>query len=165
MSAPQYKIIFVGDGKVGKTSYVHRLYNNADTRYVPTIGVEVHPYKIDHDEVIFNIWDTAGLEKFGGLKDGYYIQGKCFIAFCSLNDKDSIINLPNWIHEVQRVCENVPFVLVLNKNSSNEENLVFWRNVKEMYPNVEAYEIDIKRDSIDTIIEPLRELRSILMNN
>ena len=22
----------------------------------------------------FNVWDTAGQEKFGGLRDGYYIQ-------------------------------------------------------------------------------------------
>ena len=22
-----------------------------------------------------NIWDTAGQEKFGGLRDGYYIKG------------------------------------------------------------------------------------------
>lgn len=25
--------------------------------------------------MIFNVWDTAGQEKFGGLRDGYYIQG------------------------------------------------------------------------------------------
>lgn len=23
----------------------------------------------------YNVWDTAGQEKFGGLRDGYYIQG------------------------------------------------------------------------------------------
>ena len=23
------------------------------------------------------MWDTAGQEKFGGLRDGYYIQGQC----------------------------------------------------------------------------------------
>ena len=28
----------------------------------------------------FNVWDTAGQEKFGGLRDGYYIQGN-FKAF------------------------------------------------------------------------------------
>ena len=27
----------------------------------------------------FNVWDTAGQEKFGGLRDGYYIQGQCGI--------------------------------------------------------------------------------------
>ena len=28
------------------------------------------------DQLIFNVWDTAGQEKFGGLRDGYYIQGQ-----------------------------------------------------------------------------------------
>jgi len=26
------------------------------------------------------VWDTAGQEKFGGLRDGYYIQGNCAIV-------------------------------------------------------------------------------------
>jgi len=26
-------------------------------------------------QIRFNVWDTAGQEKFGGLRDGYYIQG------------------------------------------------------------------------------------------
>ena len=26
----------------------------------------------------FNVWDTAGQEKFGGLRDGYYIQVSSF---------------------------------------------------------------------------------------
>lgn len=29
--------------------------------------------------ICFNVWDTAGQEKFGGLRDGYYIQGQCGI--------------------------------------------------------------------------------------
>ena len=28
--------------------------------------------------MVFNVWDTAGQEKYGGLRDGYYIQGKIF---------------------------------------------------------------------------------------
>ena len=29
----------------------------------------------------FNVWDTAGQEKFGGLRDGYYIKGEFETAF------------------------------------------------------------------------------------
>lgn len=32
----------------------------------------------------YNVWDTAGQEKFGGLRDGYYIQGELFIFFTCL---------------------------------------------------------------------------------
>jgi GTPase SAR1 family protein len=38
-----------------------------------TLGVEVHPlqFHTNFGEIIFNTWDTAGQEKFGGLRDGY----------------------------------------------------------------------------------------------
>ena len=42
-----------------------------------TLGVEVHPllFHTSRGEIVFNVWDTAGQEKYGGLRDGYYIQG------------------------------------------------------------------------------------------
>ncbi len=45
---------------------------------VATIGVEVHPmtFSTNYGVIQFNVWDTAGQEKFGGLRDGYYIAGK-----------------------------------------------------------------------------------------
>jgi len=45
---------------------------------VATLGVEVHPlvFHTNRGPIKFNVWDTAGQEKFGGLRDGYYIQGK-----------------------------------------------------------------------------------------
>jgi GTPase SAR1 family protein len=38
-----------------------------------TIGVEVHPldFFTNYGKIRFNCWDTAGQEKFGGLRDGY----------------------------------------------------------------------------------------------
>ena len=38
-----------------------------------TLGVEVYPLKFHTScgPIQFNVWDTAGQEKFGGLRDGY----------------------------------------------------------------------------------------------
>ena len=43
-----------------------------------TLGVDVHPllFNTNHGPILFDVWDTAGQEKFGFLRDGYYIQGK-----------------------------------------------------------------------------------------
>ena len=45
---------------------------------VATLGVEVHPltFNTNRGLIQFDVWDTAGQEKFGGLRDGYYIQGE-----------------------------------------------------------------------------------------
>ena len=77
-----FKLVLVGDGGVGKTTFVKRhLTGEFEKKYVATLGVEVHPlpFNTSRGEIYFNVWDTAGQEKFGGLRDGYYIQGKTFI--------------------------------------------------------------------------------------
>lgn len=158
MSFTQYKLILVGDGECGKTSYIHRLYERELSRYNPTIGVEVHPYTFNNEGVIFNIWDTAGQEKFGGLRDGYYIQGACCMVFCSLDKLSSLQNASDWIRGVQRVCENIPFVLVLNKRGMSDENLRVWRQLKRVYPQMKSYKFDVKNASLDKIKQPLLDL-------
>lgn len=70
--------MLVGDGGTGKTTFVKRhLTGEFEKKYVATLGVEVHPlvFHTNRGPIKFNVWDTAGQEKFGGLRDGYYIQG------------------------------------------------------------------------------------------
>jgi len=58
------------------------LVNDPAVNVTATLGVEVHPlvFHTNRGPIRFNVWDTAGQEKFGGLRDGYYIQGEapCF---------------------------------------------------------------------------------------
>lgn len=50
---------------------IMRMY--ADDCLIATLGVEVHPltFHTNFGPIVFNTWDTAGQEKFGGLRDGY----------------------------------------------------------------------------------------------
>ncbi|KAF6778686.1 hypothetical protein AHF37_01429 [Paragonimus kellicotti] len=77
-----FKLVLVGDGGTGKTTFVKRhITGEFEKKYVATLGVEVHPldFHTTRGKIRFNVWDTAGQEKFGGLRDGYYIQGQCAI--------------------------------------------------------------------------------------
>ena len=51
-----------------------------DPRPYQADGGKVHPitFHTNYGQICFNTWDTAGQEKFGGLRDGYYIQGSFF---------------------------------------------------------------------------------------
>ena len=77
----QFKLVLVGDGGTGKTTFMQRHLTGEFEKYVTTVGVEVHPlvFHINRGPFKFNGWDTAGQEKFGGLRDGYYIQAQCAI--------------------------------------------------------------------------------------
>ena len=63
----------------------------------------------------FNVWDTAGQEKFGGLRDGYYIGANCGIIMFDVTSRVTYKNVPNWHRDLVRVCEDLPIVLCGNK--------------------------------------------------
>lgn len=82
-----------------------------------TLGVEVHPlvFHTNRGPIRFNVWDTAGQEKFGGLRDGYYIQAHCAVIMFDVTSRITYKNVPNWHRDLVRVCENIPIVLCGNK--------------------------------------------------
>jgi GTP-binding nuclear protein Ran len=87
------------------------------TSLAATLGVEVHPlqFSTNFGTICFNVWDTAGQEKFGGLRDGYYIQGQCGIIMFDVTSRITYKSVPNWHRDLERVCENIPIVLCGNK--------------------------------------------------
>lgn len=70
----QFKMVLVGDGGVGKTTYIKRFETGEfEKKYVATVGAEVHVLDLNttKGQVRYNVWDTAGQEKLTVLKDGY----------------------------------------------------------------------------------------------
>jgi GTP-binding nuclear protein Ran len=114
----EFKLVLVGDAGVGKTTWIKRHLNGEfEKKYIPTLGVEVHPLKFctNCGPFTFNVWDTAGQERFGGLRVGYYIQAQCAIIMFDVTSRITYKSVPNWHRDIERVCGNIPIVLVGNK--------------------------------------------------
>jgi len=144
---PQFKCLLVGDGGVGKTTFVKRhLTGEFEKKYVATIGVEVHAMKFDTNRgrLIFNVWDTAGQEKFGGLRDGYYIQGQCAIIMFDVTSRISYKNVGVWFRDLVRVCESIPIVLVGNKVDVKERKVKVKQINFHRKKNLNYYDISAK---------------------
>uniref|UniRef100_A0A2P2IAB2 GTP-binding nuclear protein n=1 Tax=Hirondellea gigas TaxID=1518452 RepID=A0A2P2IAB2_9CRUS len=145
---PQFKLILVGDGGVGKTTFVKRHRTGEfEKKYVATLGVEVHPLQFftNLGPIVFNCWDTAGQEKFGGLRDGYYINGNAAIIMFDVTSRVTYKNVPVWHRDLVRVCENIPIVLVGNKVDVKDrkvkpKNIIFHRRKA----NIQYYDISAK---------------------
>jgi len=143
---PTFKLILVGDGGTGKTTFVKRhLTGEFEKKYIATLGVEVHPltFYTNRGPICFNCWDTAGQEKFGGLRDGYYIQGQAAIIMFDVTSRITYKNVPNWHRDLVRVCENIPIVLCGNKVDIKDrkvkvKQITFHRKKNLMYYDISA---------------------------
>jgi len=147
VQVPHFKLVLVGDGGTGKTTFVKRhLTGEFEKKYIATLGVEVHPLKFDTScgPIVFNVWDTAGQEKFGGLRDGYYIQGQCGIIMFDVTSKITYKNVPNWHRDLERVCENIPIVLCGNKVDVKERKVKTAAVTFHRKKNLQYFEISAK---------------------
>merc|ERR1711997_573005 len=144
---PSFKLVLVGDGGTGKTTFVKRhLTGEFEKKYVATLGVEVHPlvFHTNRGPIRFNVWDTAGQEKFGGLRDGYYIQGQCAIIMFDVTSRVTYKNVPNWHRDLVRVCENIPIVLTGNKVDIKDRKVKAKSIVFHRKKNLQYYDISAK---------------------
>ncbi len=118
MAIPQFKIVMVGGGGVGKSAFLERHISGGFRKhYQPTLGVEVHPmlFHTNYGPIKLNIWDCAGQEKFGGLRDGYYLQADGAIVMFAVDSKLSHREVPFWYRDVSRVAPSIPTVICGNK--------------------------------------------------
>mgnify|MGYP000886938240 FL=1 len=145
--APEFKLVLVGDGGVGKTTFVKRhLTGEFEKRYIATLGVEVHPmpFFTSHGQIVFNVWDTAGQEKLGGLRDGYYIGGNCGIIMFDVCSRITYSNVPKWYKDLTRVCEAIPIVLVGNKVDVRDRKVKAKQITFHRKKNLQYYDISAK---------------------
>merc|ERR1712032_876701 len=144
---PEFKLVLVGDGGVGKTTFVKRhLTGEFEKKYIATLGVEVHPmpFYTTKGMIVFNVWDTAGQEKLGGLRDGYYIGGHCGIIMFDVCARITYQNVPKWYKDLVRVCESIPICLVGNKVDIKDRKVKAKQITFHRKKNLQYYDISAK---------------------
>ena len=95
-------------------------------------------------QIQFNVWDTAGQEKFGGLRDGYYINGQCGIIMFDVTSRITYRNVPNWHRDLTRVCENIPVCLCGNKVEVKDRKVKAKQITFHRKKNLQYFEISAK---------------------
>jgi small GTP-binding protein len=131
------KIVLIGDGATGKTSYFSRI-TSGDTdeykfnrTYDATRGCNICQieYLIGRYNITVHLFDTAGQEKFGDLRDSYLMGADGVILMYDLTDivtKKNVFN--KWIPEIKRIVTDskispyIPIAVVGNKNDRIDIN-------------------------------------------
>ena len=109
-----------------------------------TIMIHPMPFHTSKGLILFNVWDTAGQEKLGGLRDGYYIGGNCGIVMFDVCSRITYTNVPKWYKDLTRVCENIPIVLVGNKVDVKDRKVKAKQITFHRKKNLQYYDISAK---------------------
>ena len=113
----KYKIIFVGDAGVGKTSIINRMMRHPySDSYEPSIGVDFisKNIKFRGQNIKLQIWDTAGQEKYKGLIPSYVRNSSIVFVVYDISVKSTFQRIPTWLNFIRQI-ESTTLVLCGNK--------------------------------------------------
>jgi Ras-related protein Rab-6A len=124
----KYKIVFLGDQGVGKTSIITRfMYDSFDKLYQATIGIDFlsKTMYLEDRTVRLQLWDTAGQERFRSLIPSYIRDSSVAVVVYDITNRASFLNTSKWIEDVRNDRgSDVIIVLVGNKTDLNERRQV-----------------------------------------
>jgi small GTP-binding protein len=105
------KVIFAGDGAVGKTAIVNRFTKGEyGDLYKMTIGtnISIHKCVKNDTKVELICWDLGGQPRFTSVRATFYVGAQIVVLVYDLTSSGSFKNLPNWLEEVNQAC-NAPY--------------------------------------------------------
>lgn len=143
----EFKVVVLGDGGTGKTTFCQRhLTGEMERRYIATMGCEVKTLKFWTNKGLFvlQIWDTAGQEKYGGLKDGYYVGAHAALLMFDCTSRITYKNVPTWYQDLDRVCGKIPIVLCGNKVDVVDRKVKARHITFHRKKNLQYYDISVK---------------------
>ncbi|KAK4802392.1 hypothetical protein SAY86_000595 [Trapa natans] len=124
----KYKLVFLGDQSVGKTSVITRfMYDKFDNTYQATIGIDFlsKTMYLEDRTVRLQLWDTAGQERFRSLIPSYIRDSSVAVIVYDVASRQTFLNTIKWIEEVRAERgSDVIIVLVGNKTDLVEKRQV-----------------------------------------
>lgn len=124
----KFKLVFLGEQSVGKTSLITRfMYDTFDNTYQATIGIDFlsKTMYLEDRTVRLQLWDTAGQERFRSLIPSYIRDSSVAVVVYDVTNRASFMNTSKWVDDVRSERGNdVIIVLVGNKTDLNDKRQV-----------------------------------------
>ena len=166
------KILLIGESKVGKTclinSYVIRSFN---INQLSTVGLDFRTKKLDIQgkQIILNIYDTAGQERFRNLATGYMKSADGFLVCFDLTSESTLENVTSWINSIKNTArKNASMLIIGNKSDLNEDREVTTEQGKQFAAKngIDYLETSSKMhigvdEAFETLVKKILEQREI----
>jgi len=124
----KFKLVFLGEQSVGKTSLITRfMYDSFDNTYQATIGIDFlsKTMYLEDRTVRLQLWDTAGQERFRSLIPSYIRDSTVAVVVYDITNANSFHQTSKWIDDVRTERgSDVIIMLVGNKTDLSDKRQV-----------------------------------------
>lgn len=123
-----FKIVFVGDTSVGKTSIITSFRDKIFNEHAEsTKGIDfiIKTTKLNNKDVKLLLWDTAGQERFRAITIPYYRYTNGVILVYDVSNKESFDNLKKWSAEIDKYCNETTSKLIIGNKSDLKRVISF----------------------------------------
>uniref|UniRef100_A0A3Q2PM49 Ras-related protein Rab n=1 Tax=Fundulus heteroclitus TaxID=8078 RepID=A0A3Q2PM49_FUNHE len=114
------KILIVGDGNVGKSSFVHRYVSGQFNKsYKMDFSIKMLHWS-DREKVNVQLWDIAGQERFISMTRLYYKGAVGCVVMFDVTNSSSFLNCRLWKQDLDNKAMlpnggSIPRILLANK--------------------------------------------------
>ncbi|RLE71665.1 MAG: hypothetical protein DRZ80_08175 [Thermoprotei archaeon] len=132
------KILFLGEGGVGKTSLI-RKYLGYDLPNSITLGVDFFTIRINNLTLV--VWDLSGQERFRPLLDSFFYGAKLAVMVFDLSRPKTLFRLLEWTAYLKTKISDLSVIVVGNKKDlgKNIDDTVITSVIKQIPFHVIGY--------------------------
>ena len=138
----KYKVVLVGETHTGKTAIIQRIVNDRfEDNYESTMVASTLSTQVDLEggrTVKFEIWDTAGQEKYRSINKIFYKDASIVIMVYDITQRNTYEEIKNyWYNQIVTMCNKNPIIAIVG----NKSDLYIREEVKEKEAKEYAKEI------------------------
>ncbi|NWI87599.1 RAB17 protein, partial [Pitta sordida] len=123
-----YKVVLLGSMSVGKSSLAYRYVRNDFREFLPTVGCSffTQTLNLEAATVKFEIWDTAGQEKYHSVCHLYYRDAHAALLVYDIANRATFNRAKLWLEELEKkfLPDEIVIALVGNKTDLAAEREV-----------------------------------------
>ena len=156
------KVMFLGDGGVGKTYTIKRLLQKGELETednsnlyftTETHGIIISKYKSNNSSKIINFWDFGGQDILFSMHRCFLTDRSCYVVMVGTRTPDPMERARYWFKSISSFAPGSPIILVVNRFSNFGCKGLDESSLKNEFPQLQRIKyLSVKTSSKDEFL-------------